>query len=162
MSSRDATRPLVTAGMVLGVGMGGFVDGILFHQILQLHNMLSNRVARDSLVHEQVNMFWDGIFHAFTWVCVAVGLALLWRAVTRTGTVLSGRALCGAMVFGWGMFNLIEGTIDHEILQVHHVYENGNHLLWNMVFLASGVVFLFGGWMTIKRGFAGTGRSRGV
>jgi len=30
------TKPLTTAGMVIGIGMGGFVDGILFHQILQI------------------------------------------------------------------------------------------------------------------------------
>jgi uncharacterized membrane protein len=40
-------RPLVAAGALLGIGLGGFVDGILFHQILQLHNMLSNWVPRD-------------------------------------------------------------------------------------------------------------------
>ena len=52
MIPKHATRPLVTAGTVLGIGMGGFVDGILFHQILQLHNMLSNWVLRDSLLPE--------------------------------------------------------------------------------------------------------------
>ena len=62
--SAHPVRRAVAAGMLLGIGMGGFVDGILFHQILQLHNMLSNRVLRDSLVHEQINMFWDGLFHA--------------------------------------------------------------------------------------------------
>ena len=75
--SKATTRPLVSAGVLIGIGMGGFVDGILFHQILQIHNMLSNRVLRDTLVNEQVNMFWDGLFHAFTWVSVAVGLRLL-------------------------------------------------------------------------------------
>jgi uncharacterized membrane protein len=27
--------PLVGAGLVLGIGLGGFVDGILLHQLLQ-------------------------------------------------------------------------------------------------------------------------------
>lgn len=153
MIPREATRPLVTAGVVLGIGMGGFVDGILFHQILQLHNMLSNWVLRDSLVNEQINMVWDGFFHAFTWASVAVGLVLLWRAVTRPGVLLSGQALLGAILFGAGLFNLVEGTIDHEILQVHHVYQNGNHLLWDMVFLLSGVVLMAAGWLTMRTGF---------
>ena len=30
-------RPLIASGVLLGIGMGGFVDGILFHQILKLH-----------------------------------------------------------------------------------------------------------------------------
>ena len=75
MTAGDA-RQAVAAGVVLGIGMGGFVDGILFHQILELHNMLSARVLRDSLIHEQINMFWDGLFHAFTWTMVALGLYL--------------------------------------------------------------------------------------
>lgn len=157
MISRERTRPLVLAGTLLGIGMGGFVDGILFHQILQLHNMLSNWVPRDSLVHEQINMFWDGLFHAFTWTCVALGLLFLWRAVTRSTpqgpVLLSGKALWGAMLLGAGLFNLIEGTIDHEILQVHHVFQNGNHLLWDMVFLASGPLLIAAGWALIRRGF---------
>ena len=149
---KSSTRPLVMAGVWLGVGMGGFVDGILFHQILQLHNMLSNRVLRDSLVHEQINMFWDGLFHAFTWMCVAVGIAMLWRAVKQRGVILSGEALWGAMVLGWGLFNLIEGLIDHEILELHHVYQNGDHALWDAVFLALGVGLIAYGLWSIRRG----------
>lgn len=163
MISKQATRPLTVAGTVLGIGMGGFVDGILFHQILQLHNMLSNRVLRDSLVNEQINMVWDGFFHAFTWICVAVGLYLLWRAIKKPGVLLSDKAFIGALLFGFGLFNLVEGTIDHEILQIHHVYQNGNHLLWDMVFLASGVLLMLGGWRLLQQGFreaAGLARTR--
>jgi len=162
MISKAATRPLVTAGTILGIGMGGFVDGILFHQILQLHSMVSNWIPRDSLVHEQINMFWDGLFHAFTWIAVSIGILLLWKAVTRPGVILSGRALCGAMLLGWGLFNLVEGLVDHEILQVHHVYQNGSHLLWDMVFLASGVIFILTGALIVRRGFASESRSGDV
>src|SRR5205807_3277573 len=95
--TRPAT-PLIRAGTVIGIGMGGFADGILFHQILQLHNMLSNRVLRDTLVNEQINMFWDGLFHAFTWTSVAIGIALLWRAATAPRPFLSGRVLWGAIL----------------------------------------------------------------
>ena len=45
-------RPLVTAGLVLGLGMGGFVDGIVFHQLLQTHNMLSARREPNSVCHD--------------------------------------------------------------------------------------------------------------
>ena len=153
MITAQATRPLVVAGTVIGMGMGGFVDGILFHQILQLHNMLSNVVRRDSLLNEQINMVWDGFFHAFTWTCVAVGIFLLWRAIKRPDVLLSDKAFVGAILFGFGLFNLVEGTIDHEILQIHHVYQNGNHLLWDLVFLAAGILLMVMGWFLIKRGF---------
>src|SRR3954453_9859036 len=99
-------RPLLASGTLLGIGMGGFVDGILFHQILQLHNMLSNVVPRDSLVNEEINMFWDGVFHAFTWMATAAAVWMWWRAVKRGGAPLPGRPYFGSVLFGWGMFNL--------------------------------------------------------
>ncbi len=148
----SAGRQAVAAGILLGVGMGGFVDGILFHQILQLHNMLSARVLRDSLIHEQINMFWDGLFHAFTWTMVALGLLLQWRAGFRGRVVLSGRATWGSLLLGWGLFNVVEGVIDHELLGVHHVVENGNHPLWDSVFLLAGAALLLLGWRMVKAG----------
>jgi uncharacterized membrane protein len=149
-SQASAIRSAIAAGTLLGIGMGGFVDGILFHQILQLHNMLSNWVPRDTLVHEQINMFWDGLFHAFTWLTTAIGIWLLWHTARHRQLVPSGRMLAGSLLLGWGAFNLIEGLIDHEVLQVHHVFQNGNHMLWDMVFLASGVLFLGAGYAGIR------------
>lgn len=145
-------RPLVAAATTLGIGLGGFFDGIVFHQILQVHNMLSERVPCTSLENEQINMFWDGLFHAFCYVAVLVGLWLLWGAVTRRGVLLSGKVCVGGMVLGWGLFNLVEGTIDHEILGVHHVLQNGNHLLWDMGFLAWGLAMIVIGWAMIRQG----------
>ena len=139
----------------MGIGLGGFVDGILFHQILQLHSMLSNWVPRTTLVNEQINMFWDGLFHAFTWMVTVLGLWMLWRAVKRTKADLSGQVYVGAVLSGWGLFNLVEGMIDHELLQVHHVYQNGNHVLWDVAFLAFGVLLLALGRWIVSRSWRG-------
>src|SRR3954447_14124709 len=97
----ENTKPLTAAGTLLGIGMGGFVDGILFHQILQLHNMLSNIVPRDTLINEQVNMFWDGIFHAFTWIMTSLAVWMLWRASKQEDVPLLGRPFFGAILAGW-------------------------------------------------------------
>lgn len=35
-------QPLIIAGIVLGLGQGGFFDGIVLHQILQWHHMFTN------------------------------------------------------------------------------------------------------------------------
>lgn len=145
-------KPLIAAATTLGIGLGGFFDGIVFHQILQVHNMLSNRVPRTTLENEEINMFWDGLFHAFCYVAVIVGLWLLWGAVTRRDALLSGKIYVGGMVLGWGVFNFVEGIIDHELLGVHHVLQNGNHLLWDMLFLAWGLAMIVFGWAMIRRG----------
>ena len=148
--SRTNRRPLISAGTMLGIGMGGFVDGIVLHQMLQVHNMLSAKRPKDSIVNMEVNMFWDGLFHSFTWVMTALGLWMLWKAVTRRDVPLSGRTLFGAMVFGWGLFNLVEGVIDHHVLHIHHVVERMGVSVWDWIFLGvGGIGFIVIGWVII-------------
>lgn len=154
MTAATNPRPLISAGILLGVGMGGFVDGILFHQILQTHNMLSAKRPPDSVVNLEVNMFFDGLFHAFTWLTTAIGLWLLFRAGRREEVPWSGKVLLGAMILGWGVFNFVEGLIDHHLLHVHHVIERLGVSIWDWVFLASGVVFAVAGWMLVRSGAA--------
>jgi uncharacterized membrane protein len=150
-SSDIATvRRVVTAGAILGMGMGGFFDGILFHQILQTHGMLSARIARDNVVGIEVNMFWDGLFHAATWTMTALGIALLWRAASRARGLPPLGAFAGPLLLGWGAFNLVEGVIDHHLLGVHHVIENADHLAPDLAFLASGVIFGVIGWLLLR------------
>lgn len=148
-------RPLRTAGILLGIGMGGFVDGILFHQIFQFHNMLSNRYFPDTLVNEQINMFWDGIFHAFTWTATALGLAFFYRVAEARRVPLDRNVFLGSMLLGWGAFNLVEGIIDHHLLGLHHVVQRATgttRLLFDLAFLFSGIVLIgVGEWM-IRRG----------
>jgi uncharacterized membrane protein len=146
--------PLIAAGVLMGAGLGGFVDGILLHQILQWHNMLSARMPPNDLVSAKINMFWDGLFHAAVWVMTAIGLKLLWSAGSRRDVPWSGRTFFGSLVFGWGLFNLIEGLIDHQLLGIHHVYEYAdNKLPWDLAFLIlGGIVFLLFGWMLIRSG----------
>jgi len=152
MAGALTRRPLLAAGTLLGIGMGGFVDGITFHQILQLHNMLSARRPVTNLVNAEINMAWDGLFHAFTWTMTALGLALLWRAGQRADVPWSTRTFAGSLSLGWGLFNLVEGIIDHHILNIHHVIERPGHLRWDIAFLASGVLLILLGWVVIRSG----------
>ena len=146
----SVTKSVIAAGTVIGIGMGGFIDGILFHQIFQFHNMLSARVSTDTLVGAKVNMVWDGLFHAGVWIATAVGITMLWRALTRRGNPPSGRTFAGALMLGWGLFNLIEGVIDHHFLELHHVYERAGRSEWDWLFLASGVTLTATGWLMIR------------
>lgn len=157
-------RPIVVAGTVLGVGLGGFVDGIVLHQMLQWHHMLSSEggYPTTTVAGLEVNTLWDGIFHAATWVMTVLGLALLWRAGERPGARWSGRAFVGALAVGWGLFNLVEGVVDHHILGIHHVREDVEHvLLWDLGFLTLGALLVVGGWLVIRSaGSAGAPRER--
>jgi uncharacterized membrane protein len=146
----ESNKPLITAGIVLGIGMGGFVDGIVFHQILQTHAMLSAQLPKTTIPNIEINMFWDGLFHALTWLMTAAGLALLWRAVKRPQVALLGKHLLGAMSIGWGLFNLVEGLLDHYILHLHHVVEARGLSMFDHAFLAFGVVLCLTGWLLIR------------
>jgi len=137
----------------MGAGLGGFVDGITFHQILQWHNMLSAKIPPNDLVSAKINMYWDGLFHAAVWVMTVMGIFLLWRVGQRKDVPWSGRTFLGALSMGWGLFNVVEGIIDHQLLGIHHVYEyTANKLPWDISYLAFGVVMLLIGSILIRLG----------
>jgi uncharacterized membrane protein len=150
-------RPLIAAGVVLGAGMGGFVDGIVFHQILQVHGLLSATVPKTTVPNIEVNMFWDGLFHAFTWTTTAIGLVLLWRVGKHTEVPRSSPTFVGSLLVGWGLFNFIEGLLDHHLLQLHHVVERLGLSGFDYAFLGSGVLMTLIGWRLIR-----TDRKRAV
>jgi uncharacterized membrane protein len=143
--------PLVSCGLLLGAGMGGFVDGIVLHQLLQWHNMLSSIVPPNDLVSMKVNMLWDGVFHALTWLMTAAGLWRLWSAVRRSDVLLSTPALAAALLLGWGLFNAVEGTINHQILGIHHVHPGSGQLAWDLAFIGSGLVLCAIGWLMLRQ-----------
>ena len=132
-------KPLLASGLLMGAGLGGLADGILFHQILQLHNMLSARIPPDTILNMKVNMLWDGLFHALAWTATAIALAMLWDAGKRRNVPWNGRAYFGAILVGWGLFNLVEGLIDHYLLGIHHVVEAVGLSIYDYGFLASGI-----------------------
>ncbi|MDO8462287.1 MAG: DUF2243 domain-containing protein [Deltaproteobacteria bacterium] len=153
MAEKQQQGPLICAGVLIGAGLGGFVDGILFHQILQWHHMLSTLIPADNLVNIKVNMFWDGIFHAAVWIMTAMGLVFLWHAGQRRDVCWSGRTFLGSLMAGWGLFNIVEGLIDHQFLGLHHVYEySDNKIPWDIGFLVFGIVMLLEGWSLISQG----------
>lgn len=145
---RRGARGLTAAGTLLGIGLGGFVDGILLHQVLQWHHLLTaaGSFPATTVAGLEDNTLADGLFHAGTWLATAAGLALLWLAVGRGGVTLTGRRLLGWMLFGWGLFNLVEGMVDHHLLQTHHVREGvENYEVYDIGFLAVGAVLVLAG-----------------
>lgn len=156
------TTPLVMAGTFLGIGLGGFFDGILFHQLLQVHNMLSAKVPKTSIANIEINMFWDGLFHSMTYAMTLAGLVLLWKAGARRDVPWSGKTFIGALFFGWGLFNLVEGVINHHILNIHHVVESRGLSVFDDAFLASGIILMIGGWTAIRSAREDGSLSRGA
>jgi uncharacterized membrane protein len=140
-------------GILLGIGLGGFVDGILLHQILQWHHMLTSEGSypKTTVAGLETNTLWDGLFHAATWVAVLAGVWVLWRRTTNWRWAISGRAFLGWMLVGWGLFNLLEGIVNHQILTIHHVREGAAHqTAYDLGFLAFGALLVIGGWFLAR------------
>jgi len=146
--------PIISSGILLGTGLGGFVDGILLHQILQWHNMVSSLKPPTDLITMKYNMIWDGLFHAFTWLMVAAGLTRLWKAGQRSDVPWSTGTFVGSLFVGWGLFNFVEGVIDHQLLGIHHVHPGVHQLAWDVGFLASGLLMIAGGLFTMHAAHA--------
>jgi uncharacterized membrane protein len=145
------------SGILLGIGLGGFVDGILLHQILQWHNMLSHVLPPVSMENMKTNMVADGLFHAFVWLITLAGILLLRRAADQPAKkrVPSFLPFTGQLIFGWGLFNLIEGMVDHQILGIHYVREVPNYTVYNLTFLAvGGLLLMLIGWFMMRIGRA--------
>jgi uncharacterized membrane protein len=150
--AQDHDFPFVAA-LLLGMGLGGFVDGILLHQILQWHHIASAAGhPLDEISALRFNVTLDGAFHVLTWGLVVTGLALLWRTGWQPG---QGRAFAGTCLMGFGLFNLVEGTINHHLLGLHHVNETvpeSQWIWWDLGFLASGALLLaVGVWLSRPR-----------
>jgi uncharacterized membrane protein len=146
-------RQLRLSGILLGLGLGGFFDGIVLHQLLQWHHMVSHvdDYPMTTVAGLEDNTLADGLFHVGTLALTLVGIALLWKALQHDPSPWSTRTFIGLMIVGWGIFNVVEGVINHQILELHHVRENASHeLAWDLGFLVWGAAMILGGWVIAR------------
>ncbi len=134
-------------GLAAGVGLGAFVDGILFHQILQWHHFVSDDVSMTSLSGLETNTLWDGIFHAFSWMVCAAGIWMLWQT-GRRGEMPARNVLLGAMLVGWGAFSFVDGALLHLVFGLHHLYQRGDFELGSdLIYMAVSALIVVAGVM---------------
>lgn len=150
------------AGILLGLGLGGFFDGIILHQVLQWHHMVTSAGFPPTTVENlQINTTADGLFHVATYIFVGVGLLLLWRTASMPHPRWSGKLLGGTLLLGFGIFNVVEGLIDHQLLGIHHVNETvppEQWIYWDMGFLLWGAIMIVIGWWLLRSGEEETAR----
>lgn len=152
------TSRWVRWGMVLGFALGGFFDGILLHQILQWHHLLSLAPGMADL---RLQVLWDGYFHALMYLIAALGLWGLWRA-RQTADETSGRVLGGALLVGFGLWHIVDSVLSHWLLGIHRInLQSDDPLFWDLFWFAVfGLAPLFAGWLLIRRGGSGGARVR--
>jgi uncharacterized membrane protein len=143
--------------LLLGLGLGGFVDGIVLHQLLQWHHLVSDVDAypTSTVAGLEVNTMADGFFHVVMWLLVLAGSVTMLRAWRDGRLAPSWSFHVGLMLTGWGVFNVVEGVVDHHLLGVHHVRDDlGAPLSWDVGFLVVSVLLAMAGLALHRRGVA--------
>jgi uncharacterized membrane protein len=137
------------AAVVMGVGLGGLFDGIVLHQILQWHHMVSTPLPPVTVEDLETNTLADGLFHAAAWALTVGGLVTLLVRGDDREVPGRGRRVLGGLLIGWGGFNLVEGIIDHHLLGLHHVRPGPDEALYDLGFLIWGAAMVLLGWWAL-------------
>ena len=121
-------RRSLVSGVLCGVGVAGFVDETVFHQLLHWHHFYDKSTPSWGLIA-------DGIFHAATWLCIVGGL-FLYADLRRRGSFI-GSWLWSGFFIGLGGFQLYDGTLQHKVFRFHQIRYHVNilphDLVWNVL-----------------------------
>ncbi|MFY3703082.1 DUF2243 domain-containing protein [Achromobacter dolens] len=145
-------RRMRRAGGLLGFAMGGFFDGILLHQILQWHHLLS--AVRTGVFGDlRVQVAADGFFHALMYVIAAAGLWTLYHARANT-PVASMRPLWPTFWMGFGGWHIVDALFSHWITGIHRIrMDSDMPLFWDLTWLAVfGLIPFILGWRSRSAG----------
>lgn len=158
MTSPSTERNRLTwAGYLLGFGLGGFFDGVLLHQVLQWHHLLS-LVDSPMLDDLRSQVLADGLFHVLMYLFAAAGLWQLWRSRSEFARPGADRWLLGSALIGFAVWHILDSVLSHWVLGIHRIkIDSPNPLLWDLIwFFAFGVVVLIAG-LRVRRRAGGTG-----
>ncbi len=135
-------RRVRSAGGLLGAGLVGMLDGILFHDLLGWHHFVDvpGRAAEVS----------DGLFHLAMWILVLAGIAVLWQARPRLSEPRAGRVLVGSALVGAGTLQLLDAVVDHALLRLHWLHPQGDVAAWEAGYLLVSLVLVLAGWRIVR------------
>src|SRR4051794_27902806 len=111
LAERERGRS-ITSGVLVGVGVAGFVDETVFHQLLHWHHFWDGGSPTAGLVS-------DGAFHAGSWLCLVAGAFWFADLQRRATTVV--RAWVAGILFGAGGFQLYDGLVQHKLFHLHQI-----------------------------------------
>lgn len=149
--SGEDDRSLLWAGGVIGFGLGGLIDVLLFHLVLRVHHLISGIIPPTTPRGLQLNLLADGLFSLGMVLIASGGFVVFWRTLPLADRSRSAGLLAGAVVTGVGAFNLYDGTIDHYVLGLHHVTQwPPNPGVFDVLWVIGSIVLLAAGVLTIR------------
>ena len=151
LRARAAT---VAPAVLIGIGLAGTFDEVVFHQLLHWHHFDDRSGLDRGLVS-------DGWFHIASTAVLVAGVAwAVWAAANaafavregREGPVRGrGRLLTGGILVGAGGFNLYDGTIQHKVLRLHEIRPGvADHLPYDLVFNAVAATIVLVGFALLR------------
>jgi uncharacterized membrane protein len=146
-----STGRSITSGVLMGVGVAGFIDETVFHQLLHWHHFYDKSTATVGLVS-------DGFFHAGSWLCIVAGI-FLFADLQRRHTTVPKRLWAGAFL-GWGGFQVYDGLFQHKVLGLHQIRYHVDVLPYDLVWnIAGGIGLLTGAVLLLGPAHVASGRS---
>lgn len=137
MDATTATLdPTTRAGwLLLGFALGGFLDGIVLHQILQWHHLLSG-LADPAGSDLRFQIMADGLFHLFMYVLAVAGTVMLVAARAAGARPGTTTEILRLALTGFGVWHLVDAIVFHWLLGLHRVKMNSDMpLAWDFVWL---------------------------
>lgn len=132
----DEQRRLRRGAWLLGFALGGFFDGILLHQILQWHHLLS--AVDDARLDLGMQIVADGLFHALMYLIALAGLWQLSRARNALSIGGANREVLASALYGFGIWHVLDTLLSHWLLGLHRVrMDVDNPWLWDLIWLAA-------------------------
>lgn len=117
------------------------------------HDQRRRRVPADDSCRARGECAGRRVFHVATWFFV-LGASIAAILAWRQGRLAPNWSFhFGLVLLGWGIFNVVEGVVNHHVLRVHHVRDDlGAPLSWDIGFLVLGVLLIAAGWSLHRRG----------
>jgi len=129
----------------------GVFDGILLHQILQWHHLLS-ALESDPFRDLRTQILADGIFHALMYAVMAIGLWKLWQTRKEFSEPRADHFLFANVLIGFGVWHMLDGVASHWLTGIHRIRpDSDNPLFWDLLFFIGGIVCTIIGIMLRKR-----------
>lgn len=128
-------RSTIYGWLLAGFALGGFFDGIVLHQLLQWHHLLSG--LEDPLGSDlrfQITM--DGLFHLLMYLIAIAGAVLLVAGRATGGCAGTAREILRLSLIGFGTWHVVDALVSHWLIGLHRIrMDSDTPLLWDVGWL---------------------------
>ncbi|MFI6033255.1 DUF2243 domain-containing protein [Streptomyces sp. NPDC051315] len=107
----ESRRTLVVCA-VIGMAVMAAIDEIVFHQLLGWHHFYDRSTTA-------VGLFSDGLLHTAELLALVAGF-FLYADLRRRHVLAAAHARAGFFL-GLGLFQLLDGIVDHKLLRLHQI-----------------------------------------